>query len=1049
MNKLNVKTPFTMAVVCFLFSTTSYVKAQKTKSDSSKTKEIQEVVVTALGIKREQKKLGYSITQVNSKDITDAGVVNPMAALQGKVPGVNITAGAGGPQSSSRILIRGNTSLGPNNQPLIVIDGIIVDNSITGAGEWGEDYDFGNEMKNLNSESFESVSILRGAAASSLYGSRAANGVIVITTKKGKKGNGIGVRISSSLTAEQVYAGPKFQNKYGGGLTPNFVKGTDGINMLNPNTFFYSYGPVFDGSKVRDIDGRIIDWIPKPDNWKDLYQVGFNRNNLLELSGGADKSTYIFSYNNNYTEGILPRNSFKKDAFYFRGTHEFSKYLQLDASINYTKTFSENPLPQGGGAAPLYWIAYNVPRNFDMNYWKDRYIDPVNGGILRGAADPYGMASSLFNLYQNTRTQAENNYMGRMELKSKATDWLDFTFSANFNNIYLLRENKLRGTDPGFRGGSYVTAEARKEQLNFKFMANGRFKLMEGLDMSATVGAEEWRSKYKETILRTKAGLKTPDVFEITNSVDPIEVAFNYTDGYQSPKIIRSVYALANFNFKDQLFVDITGRNDWSSALAYPKLANITGKTSYFYPSFTANWNFSQTFKLPEWWGHSSLRAALAWTGKDTTPFNTSSGLFYRNSRTYQHPDGGFISLPEFNNSTLANLNLKNELTRSIELGLNLSFLKSRIDLDISVYKNNTTNQVLELPIPIESGVQWQQINAGNIENIGVEISLNTVPVKTENFRWNSTINFSKNKDKIVSLTPGVEEYILEWAFGRDIRSVAIPGSEYGLLQTKYGFARYQALDDKGNKIDDSRNGMKVLNASGQYIRSDSYQNQGYVNVGKMAPDFLASFRNNFRYKNISLNVLIDARVGGNVISATYNYASQLGVLQNTLKGRTPETGGIAYTDGQGNKQVGIIPEGIFAQGTVITDLSGTKRQVGGMTYQEVYNNGWITPLRTDIYYRALGSWGGGIREQAVLKNTWVALRQVSISYDFPKKTIQDIGLQNLRVSLVGRNLFYIYNALKDNMNPEGLYNNRSGSAVEYGGIPFTRYIGFHLDFAF
>ncbi|KUG13430.1 SusC/RagA family TonB-linked outer membrane protein [Elizabethkingia sp. HvH-WGS333] len=1049
MNKLNVKTPFTMAVVCFLFSTTCYVKAQKTKSDSSKTKEIQEVVVTALGIKREQRKLGYSITQVSSKDITDAGVVNPMAALQGKVPGVNITAGAGGPQSSSRILIRGNTSLGPNNQPLIVIDGIIMDNSTTGAGEWGEDYDFGNEMKNLNSESFESVSVLRGAAASSLYGSRAANGVIVITTKKGRKGAGIGVRISSSLTAEQVYAGPKFQNKYGGGLSPDFTKGADGINMLDPNTVFYSYGPAFDGSKVRDIDGRIIDWTAQPNNWKQLYQVGFNRNNLLELSGGTDKSTYIFSYNNNYAEGILPRNSFKKDAFYFRGTHEFNKYLQLDASINYTKTLSENPLPQGGGAAPLYWIAYYVPRNFDMNYWKDRYIDSVKGGALTGAADPYGMAEPLFNLYQNTRTQSENNYMGRMELKSRATDWLDIAFSANFNNIYLLRENKLRGTDPGFRGGSYETAEGRKEQLNFRFMANGRFKLMEGLDMSATAGAEEWRSKYKETIIRTKGGLKTPDIFEVTNSVDPIEVLFNYTDGYQSPKIIRSLYAFANFNFKDQLFVDITGRNDWSSTLAYSKLTGITGKTSFFYPSFTANWNFSQTFKLPRWWGYSSLRAALAWTGKDTSPFNTSAGLFYRNNRTYQLPEGGQISLPEFNSATLANLNLKNELTRSIEFGLNMSFLKSRLDLDVSYYKNNTTNQILSLPIPIESGVQSQQINAGNIQNEGIEITLNTTPIKTENFKWNSTINFSKNKDKIISLTPGVEEYILEWAFGRDIRSIAIPGSEYGLIQTKYGFARYQALDNNGNKIDDPKNGMKVLKPNGQYMRSDSYQNQSYVNVGKMAPDFLASFRNSFRYKNVSLNVLIDARVGGNIISATYNYASQLGALEHTLYGRTTETGGIAYTDSQGNKRVGIIPEGVFAQGTEITDLSGTKRNVGGMTYQEAYNNGWITPLRTDIYYRALGSWGTGIREQAVLKNTWIALRELSIGYDFPKTLIHQVGLQNLKVSLVGRNLFYIYNSLTDNINPESLYNNRSGSAVEYGGIPFTRYIGFHLDFTF
>lgn len=1045
--KLNAKTPFTVGVFCFLLGTTGQIAAQKVKKDSTKTKDIEEVVVTALGIKRDQRKLGYAITKVNTKDITQAGVVNPMEALQGKLPGVQVIAGSGGPQSSARIQIRGNTSLGKNNQPLIVVDGVVIDNSVTGADEWGSGYDFGNEMKNLNSDVFESVSVLRGAAASALYGSRASNGVIVITTKKGRSRSGVGVKINSSLTTQSVYTGPRLQNKYGSGIGSAFPTDSNGDRFIDPNTFFYSYGPKFDGKPVRDVDGRTVLYNPQPKNYLDIYQVGIDRKNSIELSGGNDKSTFLLNYTNQEAEGILPRNKFIKNAYSLRATHEFNKYLQLDAGFNYTRSYGENPVPQGGNSSPLLSFIYGVPRNFDANYWRQNYLDPVNGGARQGTDDPYGMAGQYFDLFQNTRSQKENNYIGRLEIKSQLTDWLNLVVGGNFNNYNFINESKILGSDPGFKGGEYSILEGRKEQNTIKFLANANFKLTKNLTMNASIGGEDFSSKYKSTKLFTNNGLRIPGIFEIQNSVDMIGYETVYTDENVSPKNIQSLYAFANFAWKDQLFIDITGRNDWSSTLAYP---DGHGDVSYFYPSFVGNWSFSNSFDLPKWINFGSLRGSLSWVGRDTFPYNTSAGFYYRGDPSaYNSPDGTRIPLIGFNSRTLANANLKNELSRSIEFGLNMAFLNNRLDFDVSVYRTNTTNQLLTLPMPLESGVESKQINAGNLQNTGIEIILNAVPIQANNFKWDTTLTFSKNQDKILELAPGVEEYVLQWAMGRDVKSLTIPGQEYGLIQTNYAFATYQALDANGNKINDSRNGMKVLNPGGSYMRSNAYQNQGYVTVGKLTPDFLTSFRNTFKYKNIALSVLIDARVGGDILSATYNYGIQSGNLPSTLQYRDEESGGIRYIDNKGQTQFGLIPEGVFAQGTKINDKQGKTREVGGMTYQEIYEKGWIDPLRTDLYYRYIGSWGNGIRENAIFENTWVSLRELKLTYSFKPELIKPLGVNTLNASVIGRNLFYIYNKLPDGINPEGMYNNNSGSFAEYGGSPMSRYIGFNLDFSF
>jgi len=1013
---------------------------------------LSEVVVTGLGIKREKKALGYSVTDVKAEELSKANSINLVTALQGKAAGVQISTGGGGPQSSSKIVIRGNRSLKSNSQPIIVMDGIVIENDASTGGQWGAVLDNGNQMKNLNPDDFESISVLKGAAASALYGSRAQNGVILITSKKGIKNRGFGVSIKQSYEVESVYAGPDFQNEFGSGLGTDytFVSYTDPVtgvtaNKVNPilARYAYSFGPRFDGSMVYDTDNTMMQWSAKPNNWKAGYRDAQYKNTNVSVSGGNDKSTFRLSYGLNDSKGIVQNNQFDRNNFSLRATHEFNKFMNIDAGATYTMSNSKNPIAQGGNDSQLFAWNYTYARSTDISKFQNNYIDNKAGGVLSGdkTQDSHGASSMWWRLNKNNNTQKENIFKGNVDLNFTFTSWLGLTLKGNYMSTVGLNETKNAGSGKGFTGGDYKT----KTNLFNQYQAAFMFKLhkkFNDFDMGLNLGGEANNSVSRGTELWTDGGLKAKEKFLLTNSVGP----FKGLETLPREKILNSFYAMANIGYKDQLYLDLTARNDHSSTLIYP---DGHGTPSYFYPSASLSWLFTETFKVPtSILSFGKLRASVAWTGSDAEIFATNTGFAYRFQENYIDNNGKVVPMYKLDDEGLGNLNLKNELTRTHEFGSELKFLNNRIGLDATYYKSSTFNQILSLPVPIESGANSKKINSGEITNEGIELALSATPVKTRNFEWNTTLIYSKNRNKIVELAPGVSQYDLAWGMGSDVKVVAIPGGNYGDIQTKYAFARYQATDAAGNKIDDPNNGQKVLKygaADGSYVRSADY-GQGYVSVGNMNPDFLASWTNSLSYKDFSFDFMLDSRFGGDIQSSTYNYGVDMGTLKSTLLGREG-FGGIEFED-NGVKKFGVIPEGVFQKG----QQGKNGQDLTGMTWQAAYDKGYVNPLATDYYYNSLGEWGTGIRENSVKECSWIVLRSASISYNVPKRLLSKTKLfSEARFTVVGKNLFYLYNSLPDNINPEGSsYNNSAaGSVFEYGGSPYTRSVGLIVNLSF
>jgi iron complex outermembrane receptor protein len=1020
-------------------------------------KTLGEVVVTGLGIKREKKALGYTVTDVKPDELSRTSSVNMVTALQGKAAGVQITTGGGGPQSSSKITIRGNRSLGTNSQPIIVMDGIIIENDASNDGQWGAVQDQGNQMKNLNPDDFESISILKGAAASALYGSRAQNGVILISSKKGQKNKAFGVSVKQSMDFESVYDGPNFQNEFGCGYgaTGQWATYTDPktgakTNQVLGNDYAsLSFGPRFDGSMVRDADGSIIQWVAHPDNWKAGYQTAQYKNTNVTISGGTDKSTFRFSYGLNDSRGITLNNKFKRNNFSLRATHEFNNIMSIDAGATYTMSTSKNPIAQGGNDSQLFQWAYGFSRNIDINKFKDNYIDKVNGGALYNSSEDYAGASSLWwNLNKNDRTLKENVFKGNVDLNFKFTDWLALILKANYYTVNGLTENRLAGSDPGFSGGSF---ESAINQVN-QYQAGWMFKLHKkynDCDLGLNLGGETNNNVRRYQSSWTVGGLRSPEQYTLMNSKDQPKTRVDLP----REKIINSFYAMANIAYKDQLYLDLTARNDYSSSLVYP---DGHGTPSYFYPSAALSWLFNETFKIPtDVLSFGKLKGSIAWTGNDAAIYQTNYGFAYKMVENYIDKDGNLIPSYSFDSESMGNLALKNELTRTHEIGTELKFFHDRIGFDATYYKSSSFNQILSLPTASESGANSKTINAGEITNEGIELVLNATPVKTRDFSWNTSLIYSKNKNKIVKLADGVPQYDLGWGMGSDVKAVAIPGGNYGDIQTKYAYARYQALDASGNKISDPNNGQKVLRYSrgnNSYVRSADYQGQGYVTVGNINPDFLASWSNSLDYKDFTLDVKVLSSFGGDMLSASYNYGVANGNYESTLWGREGH-GGIAYKDGTmvDGKEVtkyGVIPEGVFQKG----EIGKGGQDLTGMTWQAAYDKGYVNPLETHMYYRSLGRWGSGIRENAVNECTWIKLSEVSLSYRVPKKILNKTKVfSDASFTVVGKNLFYLYNSLPDNINPEGSsYNNSAASAsFEYGGSPYTRSVGFIVNLSF
>ncbi len=998
----------------------------------AKAGELQEVVVTGFGAKKSTRNLVYAVQEVKGAEVARAGSVNIVNSLQGKVAGVMVNQGAGGPSSSSRVRIRGNASLNTNTMPLVVIDGVLLQPNTSGADSWGDSRDFGNQMKNLNPDDYESVTVLKGSAASALYGSQAVNGVIIITTKKGRARPGLGVSLAQTNTWEQVWRIPDMQNEFGGGINPWFGKAPDGSDAILNDGFspFYSFGPKIDGRMITDADG-----IKRPYVANDLgilFRTGKINNTNIAVEGGSDKTTFRFSYTYTKNDAIQPTNTFDRNNFNLRATQKIGKVVTMDASIAYAMSNTQNPLQQGGNSNPLFRFSFSNSRNTPLDYMLNNYISP-NGGA--NIVQPYLRGSNigpLWQMYQVKINQKENQVLANVDLNAQIRPWLTALVRTSLNALQVQRENKTPGDGPGFGvgpnfQGSYSLFQSNAKDARFQGLLTASRKAGEDFEYNITVGGETQRGLGgRQQTSSTAGGLRIPQLYNIANSIN----AATTTAGVFPQSRLDALYAYGDITWKNMLTLSGSIRNDWTSTLTYP---DGSGDYSYLYPSIGAGWVFTEMFKgtdKAKWLNFGKLRASLGYTGAGTAIFATTFGNYSLLGNPIL-PNGSAFPQYGLPNYGLGNLNLQPQRAREYEIGVDLRMFDNRLRLDMAYYKKNTFNQVLNLSTPAESGASSRQINAGDVQNQGIEAVLTAVLVRKKAFEYSTTVNFTLNRNKVVSLAEGVDQVELDLAFGNDVRSVARVGKDYGTIITNYAYA----TNDKG---------QRVLNANGQFIRTGSY-GQGFKELGTMMENFLASNIHEIRWKQFNFFAQFDAKIGGLMASATHQYGSQYGSFKSTLFGRDQANGGVEWTDAQGNKRNdGIIPDGVFGKGVV---LSG--QNVEGMSYAEAVSKGLTKPMAAWQYYDGIASWGTGIREYSVFENSWVAVREVSVGYELPKSFANKIAMQRLRLSLIGRNLFYLYNTTPDWINPESVFASRAGAFAEYGGVPWVRQFAVSLNAGF
>lgn len=1004
-----------------------------------------EVVITGFGETKETAKVAYAVQEVKGGELTRANTGNVVNALQGKVAGVMIDQGTGGPMSSSRIRIRGNSSLSKNTQPLFVVDGVLIRPTTTGSGPWGDGQDFGNIMKNINPDNIESMSVLKGSAASALYGSDALNGVIIITTKKGTERQGIGVTFNHTSSFEKAYKFIDLQNEFGGGNGTTFAKGGDGVDMLDPTFYYYSYGPKFNGQMVRDVDGRMIKY--QANDPMKFFETGKYINNSISLEAGNDRSTIRGTFSNLDNSTIMPNGTkMRRNNFNVNATHKVGKLFDIGLGVDYTNNRLTNPIRQGGNNNPVFAFIYGQPRHLDIDYWMNNYKMPVIGGQRRGNDDPYTITDFMWNTFEDNYERTENILRANFDLTTHITPWLNAVLRANLQDENYSDEHKRAGEKEENFGGLYSQSQEVNRQYRVQGLLTANKQLNDDFFLSATIGGETNKNiggRYYQ--IETDGGLRIPNVFSVENGMNGKKI----TTRYNAPSKLKNAYYIyGDLTWRDQLTLTLSHRTDFSSTLAY---ADGSGDWSYSYPAAGLAWTFTETFKAhPTWISFGKLRGNFGMTGGDTDAWTLNRTGSYKAMDPLLTPNGT-VNYYSFYDNNLSNKGLKPREGREWEIGTDLQFLDNRIGLDVAYYHKTVKNEIFTVKSAIEAGVSGRLVNGGEIQNKGIEIILRGTPIRTPDLTWNTTFNFSRNRNTVVSLADGITQYDLATAFGVDVASIAKPGEEYGTIVSNFAYATFQARDESGQPIDHPSNGQRVIgNADGAnaltYLRSVNY-GQGQQKIGSAMEKFLLSTVNTVSYKGFFLNVQVDAKVGGTLVSATHQYGTTFGAMENSLFGRDLDHGGVQYTAADGSTRTdGIIPEGVLAQG--IKSIKDG-HDLGGVSFKDAVAAGDVLPIEARRYYRNISNWGAGIREYSAFENTWVSLREVSVGYNFPASLISKAKLQNLRLSVTGRNLAYLYRTLPLGLNPESLKSNEAGEFSEYGGLPFTRTMGVSLTAGF
>jgi len=957
---------------------------------------LNEVVVSALGITREKRALGFSATTVTSEDINATGNRSAMNALQGKVPGVEINSASGSPGASTQVVLRGISTLGGSGsiQPLYVVDGVPVSNGVMNDDDLNGGYDFGNRANDINPNDIESMTILKGAAATALYGSRAAGGVIMITTKTGSKSGGKAkVEITSTTSFENPLKLPTFQNEFGQG----WYDGDLASNLMENG----SWGPRFAGNgQVRpwgfvvDNQQQIKPYVAMKNNVRDFFDTGVTTNNNISISNGDGEKNFYISYGNIMSDGIMPSksDSYNRNNIAVKGSTKFLKILSASGALNYVRKDSRFVIT--GQDQSVLDAIWQTPRDInivDLKDYKNKFNNVENYYTVY-SQNPY------YVLNEHGTRYGEDRIYGNASLDAQILPWLKATFRAggDFANSTLKMWRAITINSWGYNDEKGLVYEGgwRTSEINTDFMLDIHKNFDFGLTVDAVLGHNFNQRDARAQYAMVKV-LDIPMYYNLSNSssVPSIYEAI-------SKRRLVGAYASVDLGYKNMLYLNMTARNDWSSTLP---LKN----KSFFYPGASLSFIFTELLPKNNILTFGKLRAGIAQTGKDADPYmvypyfiqpNIDNGAISDGYMTQTFPLTGGI-----NGFTLSNLigndKLKPELSTEKELGFDLRFLKNRIGLDMAVYNKSTTNLIWQAPIAASTGYTAQTMNLGKITNDGVELSANFVPVETRDFKWEVNVNYTKNNNKLVSLTEGLDQISISGT--SSLTLVSRPGYSIGLF--------YATVPDK------DPNGNPIVNAQGLPL----FKSEKQI-VGSMQNKYRIGGGTTLTYKGLSLRATVDYRNGGLM------YSRDAEILYFT--GNTPYT---TYND----RQPFIIPNSV---------------QKVGDTYVEN-----TTPIagfanNMNLYYNQQFNAGIG-GAYALISKTFFKLRELSISYSLPKSILRKTFIGGVDIALVGTNLFIWTPDSNLFGDPEATtFGNELGAGYgNYGATPSTRSLGFNLKLSF
>ncbi|MBE7169803.1 MAG: SusC/RagA family TonB-linked outer membrane protein [Williamsia sp.] len=1004
------------------------------------TQVIDEVVVTALGIRRNRNLLPYAAQQISGEDVSATRSNNFVSQLSGKVSGIEIRQG-NGMGSSTNVVVRGTKSLLNNNQALFVIDGVPVDNSNTTSDATAQGravdanqrtqtgtYDYGNAAADINPDDIESVTVLKGAASTALYGSRAANGVVMITTKKTRKG--LGITVNSGVTMSQIDKSTftKYQKLYGAGYSSNYSTaasgspnllfwykdafGTGTKSLIVPTTEDASYGAPYDPSlMVYQWDSfdpsspyykKMKPWVAAQNDPSSFYQTGWSTNNSVSMSGGDDRTGFKIGYTRNEEKGVLPNSKLIKNLVNLGANYKITDRLTASASLNFSRV-------DGRGRYGTGYTKYNVNQSFrqwwetnvDIKELQDAYMrskqnitwnwaDPTVPSGLK----PIYSDNPYFIRYQNYETDNRYRYIGNTSLNYKVTDWLNILGRISLD--YYSEGHQERVATGSVGVSSYGQYNHTFRELNYDLLANFDKNITDDINLKALVGTNMRRTSNGSLFTATNGGLVVPNLFALSNSLNPLNVL--PVDEVSQEIAVDGYFGGLTLGYQNFLTLDVTGRYDRASTLPL-------NNNAYFYPSVSGSFLFSKFLDNATWLSTGKLRANYAEVG-NSAPWGSLQDVYFK---PVSFGSATLFSLPDIKN----NPDLLPEKTRSKEIGLEMAFLKSRVGFDLTYYDTKSINQIIPVAVSTATGYSNKFVNAGTIQNRGIELSLYASPVKTGDFSWNINVNWTRNRNKVLALFGDSKNLqINPLGLQGGVSVNATLNQPYGTIQGK----TWQLLN--GQKLVDDKptlaNGAANANY-GRYVVTSTTNNV----IGNVNPDWTGGIYNTVKYKNLSLGFLVDMRKGGDVFSLDLYYGLATGVY--------PET---AMLNDKGNPSRSPIAQG------------------GGVIMPGVTSDGKPNTIRVENVY---GTYGYSFNPAAnfVYDASYVKLREVNLTYTLPNKLVNKVpAFKGIDLSLIGRNLWIIHKNLPY-ADPEDVITAGNIQGYQSGSYPTNRTMGLNLKLRF